>query len=91
MGAVNSRLGGKQDEEHIAIQFRKHRADVVRHLPVNLANLVSKAIESGLIDTKDLDFYLNQHKSREDKIHRLLTSVEQKPCGYSKFLQCIRS
>ena len=90
MGAFISRLSGKHSGEGIASRFYEHRADFIRYLPVNLADLVSKAIESGLINTKDLDFYLNQHKSREDKINVLLTSVEQKLNGYVKFLQCLK-
>ena len=90
MGGLISRLSGKHSGEGIASRFYEHRADFIRYLPVNLADLVSKAIESGLINTKDLDFYLNQHKSREDKINVLLTSVEQKPNGYVKFLQCLK-
>ena len=85
-----SRSVSPEQNESVASRLQKHRLDVLRYLPVNLTSLLVAGIESGFVDMKDLDFYHNQRNSREAKIHKLLASVEQKPDGCSKFLQCIR-
>ena len=84
-----SRLSPEQSEI-VASRLQQHRSDVLRHLPVNLTSLLVAGIEIGLVQMKELDFYHNQKNSREEKIHKLLASVEQKPDGCSMFLQCIR-
>ena len=77
-------------EAAIASRVHKHRADIFRYLPVNLTELVYAWIQSGLLVSKDLDMYQNQHISREKKIRKLLSSLKRKPDGYSKFLQCLQ-
>lgn len=77
-------------EADIASRIDKHRADIVRQLPVNFAELAHAGIQSGLFDSRDLDFYLNQNNPRREKTERLLTSLKQKANGYSKFLRCIQ-
>ena len=49
--------------------------------------MVYKWIESGLVETDDLDYYQKNVESRKDNINRLLASLEEKENGYFKFLQ----
>lgn len=76
-------------EKDVASRFHEHRADIIRYLPVSLTELAYEWLQAGLIETEEIDFYLNELRPREEKIQRFLTSLEQKVNGYSKFLQCI--
>ena len=76
-------------EVDIASRIRTHRADILKYL--NPVELACPCIQSGLLDIRDLDFYLNESKSRREKIQKLLSSLRRKGSNaYLLFLQCIQ-